>query len=171
MAPKRAPFRYAGLSDEQIFRTPFGELTTDVFVHLAHSYSNKALFARFNTAQPELVNSEGQISGRLHRGIQALAKDTGRSVEHIRAGIDQARGRGRTAANQVIEIEEDEGGENAVDTHANDHNIADTSATRLSITQAPRYKPTQTCSMKESYANLPPDWDLTFPFSSSVLVK
>lgn len=171
MAPKKAPFQHAGLSDEEIFRTPIRMLTTDVFVRLAHSYSNKTMFARFNAAQPGLVNSESQVSARLYRGLHALAKDSGRSVKAIRAGIDHARRSRGTAANEVIEIEEDEHDENAVDTHANDHNISDASATRLSITQAPRYKPTQICSMEESHANLPPDWDLTFPFSSSALVK
>jgi hypothetical protein len=129
----KAPFQHAHLSDDELFNTPCELLSNDVFLRLAHKYTNRDVFNRFNTKQPNAVKNVYEISNRLHAAVRVAARDSGRSVSEIREQIDTARNSSDTAPNWAAEVEVDE-----VDLSAEDRKVAFTPSVRSSCDLAPK---------------------------------
>jgi hypothetical protein len=86
-------FQHAHLPDNEIFAEAPSLLQGAVILHLAHHYSNQAIFENINAAHPQGsgIKSVNVITKRLTHAIQVEAQATGRSVQDIRAEIAEAK--------------------------------------------------------------------------------
>jgi hypothetical protein len=131
----KAPFQHAHLSDDELFNTPYEMLSNDVFLRLAHKYTNRDVFDRFNAKQPHAVKNVHEITSRLHNAVRVAARDSGRSVSEIREQIDVARNSNssNTALEEAAEVEGDED-----DPSAEDRKVTVTPSVRSSSALAPK---------------------------------
>jgi hypothetical protein len=86
-------FEYAHLPDNELFAEAPSLLQGAVILHLAHRYSNQAIFENINAAQPQGsgIRSVNVITKRLTHAIQVEAQASGRSAQDIRAEIAETK--------------------------------------------------------------------------------